>query len=340
MKAIDFFCGAGGLTRGLLDAGVEVLAGVDNDPTLAATYENNNRPSRFLPLDIREVDIDSMRDQLGIGTGDRVLYSACTPCQPFSSLTRMGREDRRKILLLDFAELVDRSPPDFILVENVPGLNNAYGRDVYAAFHETLERRGFTHLFEAMLDAKDYGVPQIRKRFIMIASRLGPVQAPKTSPEPMTVREAIEKYPPIEAGEASGMYHNHVARALPSHLRAIVSAVPHDGGSRCEVADQSILLECHRKRPKAHKDVFGRMAWGMPSPTLTRRCTDVYCGRFVHPAQDRGLSLREAAAIQTFPDSYEFFGTSINNIGGQIGNAVPVELAKRLGLAILASRDL
>jgi DNA (cytosine-5)-methyltransferase 1 len=163
------------------------------------------------------------------------------------------------------------------------------------------------------------------------------VKPPRRTKKVPTVREGIAKYPTLEDGEQSEQFLNHVARALKPHHKALVAAVPKDGGSRSEVADPSLLLECHKDRPKVHKDVFGRLAWDQPSPTLTCRCTDVYCGRFVHPEQDRGLSLREAAALQTFPDDYEFHGTSIFHIARQIGNAVPVELAKRLGRAILLS---
>jgi DNA (cytosine-5)-methyltransferase 1 len=141
----------------------------------------------------------------------------------------------------------------------------------------------------------------------------------------------------LKAGETHATIPNHVARPLKPHHKKLVHAVPKDGGSRVDVKDQSLLLECHRHRPKVHKDVFGRMWWDQPAPTLTCRCTDVYCGRFVHPDQDRGLSLREAAALQTFPDDYEFHGSSVFHIAGQIGNAVPVQLAKRLGRALLLS---
>src|SRR5438445_2587473 len=127
IKAIDFFCGAGGLTRGLLDAGVEVLAGIDIDTGLKDTYEKNNSPSQFISADIKGTDIKALRRQLGITRQDRVLYAACTPCQPFSTLNQMQGEDDRKHLLLSFARLVEVAPPHFILVENVPGLNTAYG---------------------------------------------------------------------------------------------------------------------------------------------------------------------------------------------------------------------
>ena len=149
------------------------------------------------------------------------------------------------------------------------------------------------------------------------------------------MRDCIEKYPVIADGEASRAYPNHAARKLQPHHKPIVAAIPKDGGSRRDVTDTSILLKCHQKKPNAHKDVFGRMAWDKPAPTLTSRCVDIYSGRFVHPEQDRGISLREAAALQTFEDNYEFFGTSISGISRQIGNAVPVKFAEQLGKSIM-----
>ena len=339
VKAIDFFCGAGGLTRGLLDAGISVVAGVDNDERIRDTYETNNKPSRFIFKDIKDVDIGALRGELGIKPMDFTMYTACTPCQPFSTLNTMKGEDTRKSLLLDFASIINESPPDFIIVENVPGLNNAMGKEIYQEFVKTLVRHGFRK-DDDMLDAKDFGVPQTRKRFILVASRHGQpsLPTPRNTDRFTTVRDYIEGYPGIGDGEQSDEYKNHVARRLPPHHKRIVEAIPLDGGSRNDVKDTSILLKCHQKTPNAHKDVFGRMAWDQPGPTLTCRCTDVYCGRFIHPKQHRGLSLREAAALQTFPDSYEFFGKSFLEKSRQIGNAVPVELAKQLGAVIIDAR--
>lgn len=336
IKAIDFFCGAGGLTRGLLDAGVSVVAGVDNDPRLRSTYERNNEQSRFVCEDIAEVDIAALRSDLAIERGDATLYAACTPCQPFSSLNISKRPDSRKSLLLEFARVVADSPPDFVIVENVPGLHSAVGREIYARFMSVLSKYGFRESSD-LLDAKDYGVPQTRKRFILVASRHGrpDLPAPTTRTSPETVASHIRSYPRIADGERSAEVPNHHARRLPPHHRRIVEAVPLDGGSRRDVTDTSILLKCHRRRPAAHKDVFGRMAWEAPAPTLTCRCTDVYCGRFIHPEQHRGLSHREAAALQTFRDDYEFYGESFHERSRQIGNAVPVRLAAALGAVSL-----
>lgn len=337
IKAIDFFCGAGGLTRGLLNADISVRAGVDNDGGLQKTYARNNKPSRFINSDINDVKIHELREELDIQAGDVTLYAACTPCQPFSTLSRLKGEDKRKFLLLAFAGIVEECPPDFILVENVPGLNNRSGKDIYQKFMKALVRCGFS-ADAGLLDAKDFGVPQTRKRFILVASRRGAVSLPTPQREDRfaTVREYIKKYPVIADGESSSEYRNHVARQLQPHHKRIVEAVPKDGGNRLDVSDTSLLLACHRKNPKAHSNVFSRMAWDAPSPTLTSRCADVYSGRFVHPEQHRGISLREAAALQTFDDDYEFFGTSISGISRQIGNAVPVKLAEQLGRAIRA----
>ena len=342
IKAIDFFCGAGGLTRGLLDAGIKVLAGVDNDGRLKETYTHNNKPSRFINSDINEIQIHELRKTLGIQDGDTTLYAACTPCQPFSTLNRLQGNDKRKVLLLTFAEIVDKCPPDFIVVENVPGLNNAIGKEIYLEFLATLKSCGFSESSIAadLLDAKHFGVPQTRRRFILVASRHGSISLPTQETDASqfaTVREHIDKYPSIAHGEAAADYLNHTSRELKPHLLRIVQAVPKNGGNRRDVADTSILLKCHQENPNVHKDVFGRMAWDAPSPTLTCRCIDVYCGRFTHPEQDRGISPREAAALQTFDDDYEFFGTSLNGISRQIGNAVPVKLAEQLGKSIIES---
>ena len=339
IKAIDFFCGAGGLTRGLLDAGISVVAGIDNDNRIRKTYESNNRPSRFIAANVKNVNIGVLREELGISPKEPTLYAACTPCQPFSTLNAMRADDGRKSLLLDFAAFVDQAPPDFIIVENVPGLGSSVGKEIYREFKKILEKHGF--LSDAkMLDAKYFGVPQTRKRFLLVASRHGRPSLPRPIPKERfkTVGDAIRRFPVIVDGERSDGHKNHVARKmLPHHLR-IVEAVPVNGGSRRDVADTSILLKCHQKNPKAHKDVFGRMSWDLPAPTLTCRCTDVYCGRFIHPEQHRGISLREAAALQTFGDEYEFFGDSILELARQIGNAVPVRLAKLLGDSVVQAQ--
>lgn len=318
------------MTRGLLDARIQVLAGIDIDQRLAATYEPNNAPSRFICEDVRSLDLRSLRQRLGIRRTDCVLYAACTPCQPFSTLSRMAGRDPRKSLLLSFGALLAESPPDLLLIENVPGLNSAYGREIYEEFARIIRELGFATQHAALLDAKDFAVPQVRRRFILLASRHGKINEPRRASRLVTVRDAIAHYPRLRDGQSSDAVPNHVSRRLLPHHRVILRAIPKNGGSRKDVADSSILLKCHREHPNVHKDVFGRMAWDGQAPTLTGRCTDVYNGRFAHPEQDRGISLREAAALQSFRDNYEFCGTYFH-IAQQIGNAVPVSLARHLG---------
>lgn len=349
IKGIDFFCGAGGLTRGLLDAGIKVLAGVDNDPRLKRTYEENNHPARFVEKDIRDVDIHALRAALMINDSDTVVYAACTPCQPFSTLNQRRGKDDRKNLLLAFSGLVVAAPPDYIVVENVPGLKNRYGQEVYETFLGHLDAAGFLHRDADLIDAQDHGVPQIRKRFILLASRHQPIQIPpKKHGRKPTVRTAIGSMPAATVGlsragsrsppsatiagppGAKPALPNHIARKLSEAHANIMIAVPTSGGSRSDVADASILLQCHQRNPKLHRDVFGRMSWDDPAPTLTCRCTDVYCGRFGHPEEPRGLTLREAAALQTFRSDYVFYGT-FYHAAVQIGNAVSSRSGQPLG---------
>jgi DNA (cytosine-5)-methyltransferase 1 len=337
IKAIDFFCGAGGLTRGLLNAGIAVLAGVDNNERLRKTYASNNAPSCFVNSDINDIQIQGFRELFDIQQSDVTLYAACTPCQPFSTLCRLKGEDKRKILLLSFARIIDKCPPDFVLVENVPGLNNGSGKEIYEQFLSVLNKHKYSVAAD-LLDTKHFGVPQSRKRFILVASKQGSISLPIAETDAnkiQTVKDWIEKYHVIADGEVSETCLNHVTRKLKENHKRIVKAIPKDGGSRQDVRDTSILLKCHQQQPNAHRDVFGRMAWDKPAPTLTSRCVDIYSGRFVHPEQDRGISLREAAALQTFEDNYEFFGTSISGISRQIGNAVPVKFAEQLGKSIM-----
>ena len=336
IKAIDFFCGAGGLTRGLLDAGIKVLAGVDIDKRLEETYENNNKPSKFYPIGIDDIDIFSFREELGITPNDKVLYAACTPCQPFSALNRNKDKDKKRELLLSFGEIVKKCPPDFILIENVPGLKNAYGKEIYQIFLGIIENVGFVsdYRYSEFLDANDFDVPQVRKRFILLASKDSELIEPEKSDEKPTVRTVLKKYPAIGNGGKSKKFKNHVAKKLPlNHIR-IIEAVNKDGGNRADVEDQSILLPCHRNKPKTYKDVFSRMAWDKPSPTMTARCTEVANGRFAHPTQNRAISFREAAALQSFEDDYIFYGSNFH-IAQQIGNAVPPKFAQKLGEAII-----
>lgn len=341
MRAVDFFCGAGGLTRGLLDAGLEVVAGYDSDERCRETYEGNNR-APFLRGRIEDLTINSPALANHIGETDNLLFAACAPCQPFSKILQNGSTMHDPTLLSVFGRLVAAVRPAYVLVENVPGIRRGAGQETLEKFRGTLKSCGYDRV-EDILDAKHFGVPQNRRRFVMLASRTGRVPA---LPEPThgrggeklrTVRDAIRDFPPIGAGESCSRFPNHRAAHISDQNLERLRATPHDGGDRRSWPEH-LWLACHRKDNSGHSDVYGRMAWDRPAPALTGRCHSISNGRYGHPEQDRAISLREAAAIQTFPDHYEFFGYS-KAIARQIGNAVPVLLARRLGEQILRAAE-
>lgn len=344
MIAIDFFCGGGGMTKGLIDAGIQVLAGIDSNPRCRETYETNNH-NTYLQCDICELTPADLKTRFPeLNNEDDVLLVGCAPCQPFSSLRKEEYDENGKPiphksvnLLTEFGRFVKGIRPAHVMVENVPGLKGK-GADVLNKFKNMLIKEGYM-FDEKILYAKNYGVPQNRRRYILIASRrFHPVIPNSTHGAKQgllpycTVRQTIEKYPPIACGETDKNIANHCSSQLSDLLLERIRATPHDGGSRTDWP-KDLILECH-KSFKGHTDVYGRMKWDEPSPTLTVKCFSLSNGRFGHPEQDRAISLREAAALQTFPDDYIFYG-SIQEIGKQIGNAVPVLLANVMGTYIL-----
>ena len=341
MRALDFFCGAGGLTRGLLDAGVEVVAGYDSDERCREAYERNNRvPFHGDRIDDLEPSSATLTEYTG-GTDD-LLFAACAPCQPFSKILQNGATTHDPTLLSAFGRLVAAVRPAYVLVENVPGIGRGVGRETLARFRQMLDGCGYGWV-DCILDAKHFGVPQNRRRFVLLATRSGrtPALPERThgrgGKKLRTVRDAIRDFPPIEAGESCPLVPNHQAARVSDRNLKRLRATPHDGGDRRSWPEH-LWLDCHRKDNSGHSDVYGRMAWDRPAPALTGRCHSISNGRYGHPEQDRAISLREAAAIQTFPDRYEFFGYS-KAIARQIGNAVPVLLARRLGEQILRTAE-
>ena len=349
MIAIDFFCGGGGMTRGLLDAGIQVLAGIDSNPLCRETYENNNH-NTYLQCDICELTPKALVDKFPLlKNRNDVMLVGCAPCQPFSLLRREELDEngnpiphKSVNLLTEFGRFVKAIKPAHVLVENVPGLKGK-GSEVLDEFKLMLKESGY-QWDEKILYAKDYGVPQNRRRYILIASRLFVPKVPKSTHGTAegllpycTVRQTISKYPKIQAGgDYSKKIPNHQCANLSKLLLKRIKATPHDGGSRTDWPS-SLVLKCH-KTFKGHTDVYGRMKWDEPSPTLTVKCFSLSNGRFGHPEQDRAISLREAAALQSFSDSYVFYG-SVQEIGRQIGNAVPVLLAKVMGEYVLKEHD-
>lgn len=335
MIAIDLFCGAGGLTRGLLNSGVDVLLGIDINSDCVHTYQQNNSPARFVTADISNVTAQSIRKAVAGQRGSPLLLAGCAPCQPFSSHRRSddGAAKQRR-LLGEVARLAKELNPDWIFIENVPGLARVKGRSTYVRFKSSLIELGFRYC-DGVVDAKSYGVAQTRRRLVLIASRHCQPTLPTPTHGPgrlpyASVRTAIGNLPPIKAGERHPTYPNHIAAEITAPNLERLKHTPTDGGSRSHWPKR-LHLTCHKAETAGHEDVYGRMRWDAPAPTLTCRCYSISNGRYGHPNQDRAISLREAACLQSFPSDFVFFGPSQRSLGEQIGNAVPVLLAEAIG---------
>ena len=336
MKAYDFFCGAGGQTRGLLDAGIEVIAGFDCDERCRSTYERNNPGVGFVHTDIRNITPKDLNLQCQ-GRYDDLLFAGCAPCQPFSSQRKTDGQRPGATLLSELGRLVEAILPGYVLIENVPGIARVRGFSTYRRFLKMLDANGYGYDVR-VLDAKHYGIPQNRRRLVLLATRHRQPSLPKPKYGKQlrpfrTVRQAISHFPVIFAGERHPEIPNHVAASITELNLERLRLTPHDGGDR-RSWPAHLRLECHTGNYKGHTDVYGRMRWDNPAPALTGRCHSLSNGRYGHPEQDRAISLREAAAIQSFSDEYEFFGSD-KHIAMQIGNAFPVKLVEQIGKHIL-----
>lgn len=278
-----------------------------------------------------------MLDGIRLSNEDYLFFIACAPCQPFSRIARKSVDDDRAHLILTFTEFVRQLIPDIVFIENVPGFAKAAQGQILEELLQILESSELDYECEwKTVDAKCYGAPQKRVRFIMLASRIGKIPfPPKTHGDDLlpyvTVEDTISKYPSIRAGETRKDVPNHAARALSERNLKRMRKTPKDGGSRKDWPPD-LWLECH-KNSSGHTDVYGRMSWKKPSPTLTCKCNSISNGRFGHPKQDRAISLREAA-LQTFTDDFIFYGEN-TNIARHIGNAVPPLIAEVFGKSIL-----
>lgn len=339
VTAVDLFCGAGGLTYGLLQAGIKVEAGIDIDEQAEYAFVTNNPGTQYLAWDVGRKKSPSIKKLFT--DGRYRLLAGCAPCQPFSKLTQAIDNHQCWGLLNHFARFVASIEPELVTMENVPELAER-GQEVFDHFVHTLEKLDY-YVDWKIVKCEEYGVPQFRRRLVLLASKLGELKVPdgrcRSEKKWKTVRKAIGDLPPLESGEEHPEDRLHVAAKLSDLNLQRIKATSLDGGSRREWPEE-LVLQCHKKETgDRYRSIYGRMWWNKPSPTMTTLCTGIGNGRFGHPEQHRAITLREAALLQSFPKSYRFWppGTKLNRgaVSRMIGNAVPPLLAKALGQAII-----
>lgn len=340
MKAdvIDLFCGVGGLSYGLKMAGLNILAGYDVDSSCKYAYEANIR-ANFINKNIKETTANEIKECFDKSKSPIKVLVGCAPCQTFSQYTRKlnNKDDEKWTLLNEFLRIAMEIQPEIISVENVPNLKQY---PIFDNFVKKLKLNRYK-IKHSIIFCPDYGIPQRRKRLVLLASRLGDIDIVEKTHynDKISVRNAIGNLPKLKAGEQCKSDRLHIARSLTDINMKRIKATPKNGGSWRDW-DKSLVLECHKKaKGKTYSSVYGRMKWDEPSPTMTTFCTGLGNGRFGHPEQDRAISLREASLLQTFPMDYDFIENKnapikIGIISRHIGNAVPPKLGEVIGQSI------
>jgi len=325
-SAIDLFAGCGGLTLGLKRAGFTVLGAIELDGVAAETYHLNHPEVALTEADIQTVSARLFREALGLARGELGLMAGCPPCQGFSTLrTRNGghrNRDPRNQLIREMIRFVDEFEPKAIMMENVPRLRE---HALFRTLCRDLRSRGYKLNFDVK-DAAAYGVPQRRRRLILIGCKTSAISLAEENEVRLTVKSAIGNLP--DPGRSDDDLHNLPVKVRSQRVRDIIRDVPKDGGSRSDLPKDR-QLDCHKKS-NGFYDVYGRMAWDEVAPTITSGCFNPSKGRFLHPEQDRAITMREAALLQTFPAGYRFpIARGKQAIALMIGNALPPEFIRQ-----------
>jgi len=338
ISAIDLFCGIGGLSYGLKKAGINVKLGIDQDKTCEYAYKYNNKAD-FIGDDITNIDGKTLGNEYW-AVDDIKIMVGCAPCQPFSSHSNKIKGKEKTIkwnLLNEFLRLIDETNPHIVSMENVPNLSN---KIIFREFTDALKDKGYSLSYQNIY-CPDYGIPQKRRRLVLLASRMGSIEIipPTRMPNKYkTTRQAIGHLPKLKNGEKSTKDRLHFTTELSEiNLKRIKASKPNGTWLDWDV---ELRLECHKKSSgNTYKSVYGRMSWDEPSPTITTQFYNYGTGRFGHPEQNRALTIREAAILQTFPKKYKFYKNSddikLTKIGTHIGNAVPVNLGLVVGKSIM-----
>ena len=333
--AIDLFSGVGGLTLGLKQAGFKVIGAADNDSLSVQTYKANHPEVVVWEEDISKLNTLKIKRQLKIRKRKLDLLAGCPPCQGFSTIRNLKGnrtiKDTRNDLIWDFYRFVKDFMPKAVMLENVPGLADD---ERFKIFLGKMKNLGYIGNFD-ILNAADYGVPQRRRRLIYLAGYKRKIEFALKAKKQLKVKDVIANLPP--AGTSGDSIHDIPEKRTPRILQ-LIKKIPKDGGSRTDLPETE-QLECHKKC-SGFKDVYGRMAWGDVSPTLTSGCFNPSKGRFLHPEEDRAITMREAALLQGFPINYKFpIIKNKSDIALIIGNALPPEFVRRHALQISISKN-
>ena len=331
-STVDLFCGCGGLSLGLRRAGFKVVAAIDNDGLSTSTYGLNHKRTYLVKDDIRLTDPRKLMEKLNLAAEDLDLMAGCPPCQGFSTLRTLngGRDINEPLndLVYEFVRFVEVFMPKTLMMENVPALLND---DRLEEIRRGLENLGYACAAE-LFNAERFGVPQRRLRMILYASLDDCPPFARPVRRRRTVAEAIRRLPSPE--ESEDPLHNYSVRRA-EHVTSLIRRIPKNGGSRTDLPDVD-QLECHQKLD-GFRDVYGRMSWNEPAPTITGGCINPSKGRYIHPDDDRAITLREAALLQGFPKSYAFDMSRGRYPAAQmIGNAFPPKFAEHHARAIYA----
>lgn len=345
LRAVDFFCGAGGMTHGLSLAGIKVVAGVDKELDFKETYELNNFGAKFIRADISQLSFEELQKHTEIAHNDpNLVFVGCSPCQYWSQInTIRDKSESSKLLLQHFQRFVAEFMPGYVIIENVPGIKKNSKASSLDGFLEFLDSNEY--VYDArIINTIHHNVPQNRKRYLLIATRLSDtIKLPADQcGKDMVVEKFIgvnNGFAKIEDGHKDASDFNHSTAAFSELNKRRIRMVKHDGGDRLAWKDcPDLQIPTYIGKDNSFKDTYGRMFWKKPAPTITTKFYSISNGRFGHPVENRAISLREGATLQTFPKTYVFKGKQ-GCVGKQIGNAVPPALAKRIGEAIIRSRN-
>ncbi len=341
LKVIDFFCSGGGMSLGMQKAGLKIVAGIDNDISCKETYETNIKGAKFLHKDIfglKPEELEGLFPNIKRNDNNLVLIG-CTPCQYWSNIrTDKSKSKSTKNLLVEFQRFVEYFNPGYVIVENVPGIYKNMTKSKLSNFIKKLEEKNFA-VNANIHNVSEYGVPQSRKRFTLIASRLtDKIVLPKKVKKIPVLKNVIgvrNGFPKVNAGHRDKSKFMHTVAGLSELNLRRIQQVKKNGGTRFDFSsDKDLQLNCFKGKDKSFTDTYGRMSWEKISPTITTKFFNVTSGKFVHPEEDRAISLREGASIQTFPKSFIFKTSSISTTARIIGNAVPPKYAKAIGKSL------